>query len=101
MRFVSVVLTLGVVAMANASGNLEKPHYDVSNAHSLFEDFMKTHNRQYKDDADKEVHFQAFAKNLEKMNKLNEQNPTASFAINKFADYTEEERQGMFGLRSE
>nr|WGN96287.1 setae polypeptide [Ochrogaster lunifer] len=96
MRFASFVFILAVFAMADA---LEKPIYDVSNAQSLFAQFEKDYERTYKDDADREAHYKAFVTNLEKINKLNEQNPSATFGINKFADYTEEERKSMFGAR--
>ncbi|XP_026724929.1 cysteine proteinase 15A-like [Trichoplusia ni] len=98
MRFVGVVLVFAAVAMASASDSQGKRHYEVSDAHNLFEEFIKTHNRQYKDDADRDVHFKAFVANLEKINKLNEQNPSATYGINKFADFTEEDRKQMFGL---
>ncbi|KAJ8730044.1 hypothetical protein PYW07_017082 [Mythimna separata] len=101
MRSVSVVLLLAVAAMASAAPNTTKPHYDVSNAKALFEDFIKEYNRNYKDEADKEAHFKAFVASLEKINKLNEDSSSATFGINKFADYTEEERGNMFGLKSE
>ncbi|KAJ8728208.1 hypothetical protein PYW08_016593 [Mythimna loreyi] len=101
MRSVSIVLLLGAVAMASAAPQTVKPHYDVSNAKALFEDFIKEYNRQYKDEADKEAHFKAFVESLEKINKLNDdESSTATFGINKFADYTEEERKNMFGLKS-
>lgn len=98
---VSVVLILVVIAMASAAPTSDKPHYDVSNAEALFESFIKEHNKSYKDDADKNVHYHAFVESLEKINKLNAESSSATFGINKFADYTEDERKNMFGLRSE
>ncbi|XP_075973652.1 cysteine proteinase-like [Anticarsia gemmatalis] len=100
MRNVSLVLIVVVVTMAGASGKKEKIHYDLGNAEAYFADFVKTYNREYKDAEDREVHFRAFVANLEKINKSNEMSETATFGINKFADYTEEERKSMFGART-
>lgn len=87
--------------MANASVRPDKVKYDVSNAREIFEQYIKDFNKEYKDEADKEVHFKAFEVNLQKINDLNDKNPTATFGLNKFADYTDEERKSMFGLKSE
>ncbi|XP_053607914.1 uncharacterized protein LOC128673819 [Plodia interpunctella] len=77
----------------------EKPYYDVNEAGALFEQFMKDNNRNYKDEEDKRVHYEAFKANLVKINELNAKSDSATFGINKFADYTESERKNMFGLR--
>ncbi|KAI5651722.1 cathepsin propeptide inhibitor domain (I29) domain-containing protein [Phthorimaea operculella] len=74
--------------------------YDLNQAQELFEQFIKQYNREYKDDEDKRIHYEAFVKNLEKINQLNSQpNQTATFGINKFADYTEDEMKCMRGIR--
>lgn len=99
MRCVSLVLIFLVTAMASASDNTEKRYYDVANAENEFEVFISTHKKQYKDEADRQLHYQAFVTNLEKINKLNKDNPTAIYGINKFADYTEEEMESMRGWR--
>lgn len=105
MRSVSVVLILVVAAMASsAPSDLSPPpkeHYDLERADELFEQFIKDYEREYKDENDKQVHFQAFVESLKKINKLNEESTSATFGINKFADYTEDERKNMFGLRCE
>lgn len=100
MRFVSLVLIFIVTAaMADSAGKKEKIHYDIADARTHFEDFKVKHNRQYKDQADEEEHFKAFVANLEKINELNAKDTGATYGINKFADYTEEERKTMFGHR--
>ncbi|PZC86477.1 senescence-specific cysteine protease SAG39-like [Helicoverpa zea] len=99
MRSVSIVLMLVLVAMASSTPAGDKPHYDVQNAHVYFEQFIKDNNRVYKDDADREAHFRAFVDSLVKINKLNAESDSATYGINKFADYTEEERKNMFGFK--
>ncbi|KAJ8728212.1 hypothetical protein PYW08_016597 [Mythimna loreyi] len=104
MRSVIVVLTLAVVvlALANAYPVGEKPFYDLRDAPILFEKFVKDYNKQYKDVDDKYAHYFAFLKNLVKINTLNlqsgDQPASATFDINKFADYTPEEWGQMNGL---
>ncbi|XP_022831095.1 cysteine proteinase-like [Spodoptera litura] len=102
MRSVSVVLILVVVAMASSAPTdspPQKEHYDVEKADEIFEQYIKDYQKEYKDENDKQVHFKAFVESLKEINKLNEESTSATFGINKFADYTEEERKGMFGLR--
>ncbi|KAH9633313.1 hypothetical protein HF086_004027 [Spodoptera exigua] len=102
MRSVSVVLILVVAAMSSAGPAdypPKKEHYDLTKADELFEKFIKDFEREYKDEDDKQLHFEAFVESLKKINKLNKENPTTTFGINQFADYTEQERQNMFGLR--
>lgn len=81
-----------------ASGN--GPQYDLSDAPALFEKFIKDYNRNYKDDADKAVHYEAFVKTLKKVNEANAKQSSATFDINKFADYTPEESKNLFGFKS-
>ncbi|XP_013199638.1 uncharacterized protein LOC106142435 isoform X2 [Amyelois transitella] len=85
--------------MAASAPTQEKQYYDAKDAPKLFEQFTKDHNRNYKDEEDKKIHFEAFKVNLEKINELNAKSPSATYGINKFADYTDEERKQMFGVR--
>ncbi|CAH2980231.1 unnamed protein product [Chilo suppressalis] len=101
MKLVNVVLLVCAVAMASAAPADEPRHYDLNNAPAIFEQFIKDHNRSYKDEDDKKAHYEAFVKNLHTINESNKKNPTATYGINKFADYTAEERKSMFGLRKE
>ncbi|XP_032525385.2 uncharacterized protein LOC116776316 [Danaus plexippus] len=75
-----------------------KPYYDIKDAPELFGKFTKDYNRNYKDEADRQEHFQAFIKTLKSINKANAESSHATFDINKFADYTPEERKNMVGL---
>ncbi|CAB3224264.1 unnamed protein product [Arctia plantaginis] len=59
MRCVSLVLIFLVTAMATASDDSEKRYYDVADALKEFEKFKATYKREYKDEADKQVHFEA------------------------------------------
>ncbi|KAF9424124.1 hypothetical protein HW555_000833 [Spodoptera exigua] len=107
MRFISIVLVFVVLAIVNAAPAVEnndvdyiKPYYDTNKAPELFEKFIKDYNKKYKDEADKQVHYQAFVKFLKKINKFNAISPDTVFDINYLADYTEEEMQNLFGLKS-
>ncbi|KAJ8730031.1 hypothetical protein PYW07_017069 [Mythimna separata] len=99
MRSISLVLIVVVVAVAMASPPGEsKVHYNLKEAPALFEQFVKDYDRHYRSFADKHKHFQAFLVSLVEMNRLNDENPYATYSINKFSDYTEEEKRNMFGL---
>lgn len=76
-----------------------KQFFDLNEAEKHFEQFIKDFNRDYKDEEDKVIHYQAFLKSLDKINKLNADNSSATYGINKFADYTEEEMQQMRGFK--
>lgn len=75
-----------------------KLFFDVNDAAALFEKFVKDYEKQYKDEADREEHYQAFIRSLHRINELNSKQNTATYGINKFADYTEEETKQMRGL---
>ncbi|KAL0893149.1 hypothetical protein ABMA27_014779 [Loxostege sticticalis] len=94
---VSIALVVCICALTMAAP--DKEYYDLEKAPEIFEKFIKDFNRVYNDDADKQVHFEAFKKNLEKINQQNKDSKTATFGINKFADYTEDERKNMFGFK--
>ncbi|CAG9584723.1 unnamed protein product [Danaus chrysippus] len=94
MKFVVCVFLFAVVAVALG----DKPHYDLNDAPALFEKFVKDFNKSYKDDADREVHYQAFVKSLQEINEANARPSGTIYDINNFADYTEEEQSNMRGL---
>lgn len=94
----STSLSLNETAMATASAS-EKPFFDVNDAAALFEKFVKDYDKQYKDEADREEHYQAFIRSLHRINELNAKQSTATYGINKFADYTEEETKQMRGVK--
>lgn len=98
MRFVSVVLILVVAAVGSSPLDKDKVYYNLREAPALFEQFIKDYNRNFKDAADKNKHFNAFLVSLVQINRLNDENPYATYGINKFTDYTEEEKRNMFGL---
>lgn len=89
-----------LVVMASSQPVPQKEYYDVENARPIFEKFIKDYNREYIDDADKETHYEAFVNSLKKINDMNKKSTTATFGINKFADYTKEESKHMFGFRA-
>lgn len=78
---------------------LHGPIYDLNMAPALFEKFIKDYDKHYKDEADKAVHYQAFVKSLQKINKLNSEQSTAKYDINNMADFTEAEMAQRKGFR--
>ncbi|XP_053607990.1 uncharacterized protein LOC128673861 [Plodia interpunctella] len=96
---VAITSLLFVVAITCSLADNNAPHYDIEKAPQLFEKFIQDFKRVYKNEADKQVHYQAFVKTLIQINKWNsEPGQTATFGINKFADYTEEEKKHMGGF---
>nr|XP_034830971.1 uncharacterized protein LOC117987984 [Maniola hyperantus] len=90
-----ICLVLFVLAVMARPEN--KPQYDLSKAEELFEKFIKDFNKEYKDEADKKVHYQEFLQSLKVINKANAAQSTATLNINAFADYTPEERKFLHG----
>ncbi|KPJ15651.1 Viral cathepsin [Papilio machaon] len=84
--------------MATSASERNKPFYDVNDAEALFEKFVKDFDKSYKDDADREEHYQAFIKSLHRINELNSKDGSATYGINKFADYSAEESKQMRGM---
>ncbi|VVC96682.1 unnamed protein product [Leptidea sinapis] len=85
--------------MAAGRSLSEKPHYKLEDAPQLFEKFIKDYDRKYANDEDKKIHYDAFVRSLEKINKANASN-TATFDINKFADYTPEESKHLYMIHN-
>ncbi|XP_026331750.1 cysteine proteinase-like [Hyposmocoma kahamanoa] len=94
MKSVILILLVGTVLVL-CDVNIV---FDLNKAEELFEQFIKDYNKVYEDDEDKKVHFEAFKKNLEQINKSNQENPDAIFGIDDFTDYTEEEWSHMHGV---
>lgn len=84
------------ICTARLQADKSKPHYDVKQASSLFENFMRDHSKQYKDNVDKTRHYNAFIQTLLWINYLNAIQDSAIFDINDFSDKTVEEAMAMF-----
>ncbi|XP_038212122.1 fruit bromelain-like [Zerene cesonia] len=97
MMRVAYVGLLIIACKAYAAPASDKPHYNLDDAPALFEKFIQDYNKVYKDDSDRAEHYKAFVKSLEAINQANKDN-TATFDINEFADYTEEQRKHLTGL---
>ena len=59
---------------------------------ALFRAFQRDHARNYTEAAEAAYRFDVFKRNLRFIDSLNAQNPLAVFAVNRFADLTEDER---------
>ncbi|KAL0895152.1 hypothetical protein ABMA27_013603 [Loxostege sticticalis] len=78
----------------------QKSLYNIEDAASLFEDFVKTYNKEYTSEAEKQARFEIFKNNLKDINKKNQSSQSAVFGINQFADLTQEEFSQKYTLRS-
>lgn len=91
MRHISCLVLLVVIALASSRA----PHYDINDAPGLFEKFMKAYSRHYKDEEDKQIHYEAFVESLKNVNKLNENPNSLIYDLNEFSDYTAEEKKKL------
>lgn len=67
-------------------------HYDMDKAPELFEKFVKAFRKEYKNQEDRDIHFEYFKENLKEINELNARNgPEITYSINRFADMSNEE----------
>ncbi|XP_039754570.1 actinidain-like [Pararge aegeria] len=75
----------------------ERPVYNIDDAPALFEKFIEDYDREYKDEEEKEVRYQAFLESLKGIIERNakETNPEMIYSINEFADLTTEEKNAM------
>ncbi|XP_075973653.1 uncharacterized protein LOC142974959 [Anticarsia gemmatalis] len=99
MRTVCVILLVVAATTVYATPvdppPLDKEYYDVNDAPNLFEKFIKDYNKQYTDDADRQVHYEAFVNNLKNINKWNAEQPLTAYGINQFSDFTDEQRKRL------
>lgn len=77
--------------------DLMKPQYNLKDGPQLFENFVITYNKVYKDNADKMYHYQVFLKNLEKIIRINKESKTQSADINQFADLDQSQLAAFIG----
>ncbi|XP_075973392.1 uncharacterized protein LOC142974769 [Anticarsia gemmatalis] len=82
MRVICIILLVITAAMAAHEPKI----YDISDAVGLFDRFVNYFIKQYKDDADKIVHYRAFVENLKRMNKHNLEDPNNPQVINHLSD---------------
>lgn len=95
MKVLFAVL-FSLIAVASA-GSI---HYDVRDAPFLFLKFVRDYNRQYKDTKDVIEHQTAFVTNLLLLNEANAKNPHATYDINNFSDFTDEEMRHINAIMS-
>ncbi|KPJ15654.1 Viral cathepsin [Papilio machaon] len=75
----------------------EKPKYNLKDAPQLFEKFMKDYNKEYKDEYDRNRHFQNFQSNLREIIRTNEESRGFVVDINMFADLDKKEMESFYG----
>lgn len=97
MRVLSLILFLVAAAVAKPVDNDPPKFYNLEDAPKLFEQFIKDNNREYKDEADRKVHYDAFVNTLKYVNEENAKGHSYTLGITLFADLTEDERKERFG----
>lgn len=75
----SLVLCFLVLCASSAWAIRSAPVYDLEDAEFHFENFIKTHGKQYKDENEKQARFEIFKVNLEKINQANKGQNTTTF----------------------
>eukprot|EP01102_Stenamoeba_stenopodia_P009791 TRINITY_DN28_c0_g1_i3.p1 TRINITY_DN28_c0_g1~~TRINITY_DN28_c0_g1_i3.p1 ORF type:complete len:427 (-),score=88.07 TRINITY_DN28_c0_g1_i3:105-1385(-) len=100
---VSVLLTLAVVAIALCSlATRVESGSSVMNMRR-FEDWMRTHNKVYATEAEKNLRFKNFEASLARIARLNSERLSeedAVFDLNKFSDLSPEEFKNLYRLRN-
>ncbi|KAJ2950758.1 hypothetical protein O0L34_g9019 [Tuta absoluta] len=71
--------------------------YDLDEAESIFEDYIKKYNKEYVNEEEKQMRFTIFKEKLELVNKLMaEEGRQASFDVNHFSDWSQEEFESRY-----
>jgi len=96
MKTVAILAIIGVASLAlfSLSSGVQ------SDTESQFQDFLSAYGRNYGSESEYQTRLSVFAENLNTIERLNIENPRATFAVNEFADRTSEEmtlRRGFNG----
>nr|NP_001298873.1 uncharacterized protein LOC106119207 precursor [Papilio xuthus]BAM18617.1 unknown secreted protein [Papilio xuthus] len=75
----------------------EKPKYDLKDAPQLFEKFVKDYSKAYKDENDKNRHFENFRTNLRDIIQTNAESKGFVSDINMFTDLDKKEMESFYG----
>ncbi|KAI5636773.1 cathepsin propeptide inhibitor domain (I29) domain-containing protein [Phthorimaea operculella] len=99
MKLLVFLCFVSLAAISNAVNINGKPYYDLRDAEKIFEEFQAKYNKVYKDEEDKQIHFESFKKALEDINRLNSdpEQATAVFDINFMTDFTPEQIKALTG----
>jgi len=84
-----------ICMLVQFSNGRERKNTDMS-AKLLFAQFMKQYNKTYLSEIERVDRFVVFQKNLEVIKKQNDNSKSAKFAVNKFADLTQEEFRSLY-----
>ncbi|KAL0811326.1 hypothetical protein ABMA28_009740 [Loxostege sticticalis] len=96
MKLICVIFISVCCGLVNAAGI----YFDLRDTPYLFLKFVKEYDRAYKNTEDIYVHFAAFTTRLADINKKNMESSSATFGINKFTDYTDEELNKILGVKT-
>lgn len=76
----------------------EKPKYDMKDAPQLFEKFVEDYSKVYKDENDRNKHYENFQSNLKDIIRTNEESKGFVVDINMFADLDKKEMESFYGV---
>ncbi|XP_063375990.1 procathepsin L-like [Cydia fagiglandana] len=91
-------LFLLLVVGISAEQLLEKPYYDLSDAHNHFKNFVQKHGKTY-DPEEYLKRLAIFTENLADINERNAMFPQTVFDVTRFADMTPEEIKAGYGMK--
>lgn len=95
MEYFCILLGLELLAIISAFDGLELRfpfHYNLAQAPSLYDEFIKKYGRDFRTNKEKNLRYNAFLKTLKTVNNNNAQSGSQKLKVNKYADYTDEER---------
>jgi len=103
MRTSFVAVALFIAMCIACTFAFEHPRLEAvpseTEAQSLFQNFKAEYEITYKSTEEEAQKFAVFQENLKEIVRLNKINTKATFVINKFADWTKEERNRLSGTR--
>lgn len=101
MSKIIFITLIAVALLCFVKCELEREIYDLEKAEIIFEDYIKKHNKVYKDETEKKMRFELFKKTLKIINDVNSNKELSyTLGLNDFADRTEEEMKKMMAIFS-
>lgn len=99
------LLLLYLVAIALAENSCSQD--SLQNQHSLntndllFSLYLKAYGKEYCDDQEYQKRQKLFENSLKIISDLSEQHPNTKFGLNHISDWTDEERENLYGFRGD
>eukprot|EP00343_Euplotes_focardii_P007473 CAMPEP_0205818830 /NCGR_PEP_ID=MMETSP0206-20130828/894_1 /ASSEMBLY_ACC=CAM_ASM_000279 /TAXON_ID=36767 /ORGANISM="Euplotes focardii, Strain TN1" /LENGTH=316 /DNA_ID=CAMNT_0053111609 /DNA_START=43 /DNA_END=993 /DNA_ORIENTATION=- len=95
MKTIAIIAVVGVAALALFSLTSTVD----SGIETQFQDYLSNYGRNYGTEAEYQARLAIFSENLNTIERLNIENPRATFSVNGFADRSQQEMTVKMGLR--